>query len=34
LGCEFVNLQQAERDLQQYINQTQKRQLALAARKV
>lgn len=34
LGCEFVNLNQAERDLQQYINQTQKRQLALAARKV
>ena len=34
LGCEFVNLQQGERDLQYYINQTQKRQLALAARKV
>jgi c-di-GMP-binding flagellar brake protein YcgR len=34
LGCEFVNLGQAERDLQLYINQTQKRQLALAARKV
>lgn len=34
LGCEFVNLGQAERDLQYYINQTQKRQLALAARKV
>lgn len=34
LGCEFVNLHQAERDLQMYINQTQKRQLALAARKV
>lgn len=34
LGCEFDRLHQAERDLQFYINQTQKRQLALAARKV
>ena len=34
LGCEFVNAGQAERDLQIYINQTQKRQLALAVRKV
>lgn len=34
LGCEFLNLNQGERDLQFYINQTQKRQLALAARKV
>ena len=34
LGCEFVNASQAERDLQIYINQTQKRQLALAVRKV
>lgn len=34
LGCEFVSLNQAERDLQFYIYQTQKRQLALVTRKV
>ena len=34
LGCEFVRLGADERLLQSYINQTQKRQLALASRKV
>lgn len=34
LGCEFVNISEAERELQRYINMTQKRQLALGLRKL